>query len=440
MDRFRDLPTITQADINNPASLAMKLAALVENVRILCGTAGPASMHAVNRTGLQGIGLVDSDGNPTGAGGSGDIDLTPPPTPTGLAAGGGLTHLFVSWDAPTYTQGHGNGQTNIYGAKYPGTGALPTFADAVLIDSEVFGTDIAAIPSEPNTEWHVWAKFQSRDGVESVAPAGGTNGVVAHTGVDVKNLLDTLTNAALSPTSPYSRILFRADLFAVGPELEFNQEATPTGTAVGQLWYKPSTGVTQSWSGAAWTPFSVPLPFIINTRPTVINGVTIPAGVYMDSAFIYDLTAAVARMGIAWIDSAMIASLSASKLTAGSINVGAYIQSTGYTGSGHNEWRIDGNGTARFYDCIVYGTVYANAGSIGGISIYSNAIESSNYNGTSAGFRLDGTLGKLFAYSGEFGGTLAVKSAASGQRTEITNAGIKVFNSAGTEVITLGVF
>jgi hypothetical protein len=53
---------------------------------------------------------------------------------------------------------------------------------------------------------------------------------------------------------------------------------------------------------------------------------------------------------------------------------------------------------------------------------------------------LDGTLGKLFAYSGEFGGTLAVKSAASGQRTEITNAGIKVFNSAGTEVITLGVF
>lgn len=111
-------------------------------------------------------------------------DLTPPPTPTfsGSLATAGFANIFVQWDAAVYTQGHGNLQTNIYGAKYPGTGPLPTFSNAVLVGVAPQPDTIFVLPTELGTQWHIWIKFQSRDGVESVTPAGGANGSQATTG------------------------------------------------------------------------------------------------------------------------------------------------------------------------------------------------------------------------------------------------------------------
>ena len=59
--------------------------------------------------------------------------------------------------------------------------------------------------------------------------------------------------------------------------------------------------------------------------------VTISPGVYMDAAYIRNLNALVARLGTAVIDDAKIASLSVAKITAGSLAVGQYIESVGYT-------------------------------------------------------------------------------------------------------------
>lgn len=63
------------------------------------------------------------------------------------------------------------------------------------------------------------------------------------------------------------------------------------------------------------------LPFVVQTSDQVVNGVTIPKGVYMDAAYIKNLTAMVARLGTAWIDSAMIGSVDAGTVTVGTLNV-----------------------------------------------------------------------------------------------------------------------
>jgi hypothetical protein len=380
-----------------------------------------------------------------GTGGGYDPDPSPPDPITGLTAGAAISHHFLSFDVPNYPQGHGNAYTEIYGANYSGTGPLPVFTDAVLVGTIAGKGNFGAIPCQPGQTTHYWAGAVTVDGtrqVDGVGPSGGLNGVPATSAADMRAMLAALTAAALGTDGTYSRILFRADLFGVGPELDFNQEATPTATATNQLWFKPSTGVTTRWDGAAWSAFDVPLPFIVNTSPTVINGVTIPAGVYMDSAFIYDLTAAIARLGNAWIDNLMVANISVDKLTGNELQVGSFIQSNGYTGSGTNEWRIDSNGTARFVNGIFSGTITATAGAIGGISIFSNHIESSGYNGTTTGFRLDGALGKIFAYEGEFGGalvaatgsfvgTVQIGSSPLVSGTSMTGTGA-VFNPSGT--------
>lgn len=99
-----------------------------------------------------------------------------------------------------------------------------------------------------------------------------------------------LASTAVDGT-PTSEFAVRADRFWIAPPVNFSQESTPTGTATGQLWYKPSTGVTKTWDGATWQSFNTSLPFIVQTTPTTVDGVVVPAGVYIDTAYIKTLNA-----------------------------------------------------------------------------------------------------------------------------------------------------
>ena len=143
------------------------------------------------------------------------------------------------------------------------------------------------------------------------------------------------TGGSAAPTSSF---IVRADSFAV---------ASPSGP-----------GITPA------------VPFIVRTTPGTVNGVSYPAGVYMDSAFILDLTAAIARMGTAWIDDAKIATLSAAKLTVGDGTVGGDLKSTTFTaGSGSTPgtgWRLTPAGDFRASGATIYGTIYASAGVFAG--------------------------------------------------------------------------
>lgn len=202
-----------------------------------------------------------------------EADLTPPPTPTGLAVSAGISKLVITWDTPTFLQGHGYDRAIIYGATYSGTGPLPTFASAVeLIEAQ---GSVVAYATQPATEWHIWIKWKSVDGVLSSSPAGGTNGVSATTGQDVTLLLNALTAAASNPAAPYAKYAVRADLFYV----------------------ESSTGPTDASL------------FTVVSSPITVNGVSVPVGVYMNDAFIENGTIVNAKIGNAAIDNAKIANL-----------------------------------------------------------------------------------------------------------------------------------
>ena len=88
--------------------------------------------------------------------------------------------------------------------------------------------------------------------------------------------------------TPVSDFIVRADKFAI---------SSPAGPAVA-----PKT------------------PFIVTTTTTVVNGVSVPAGVYIDSATIQDGSIVNAKIGNATIESAKIASVNADKIVANSLS------------------------------------------------------------------------------------------------------------------------
>lgn len=116
----------------------------------------------------------------------------------------------------------------------------------------------------------------------------------------------------------------------------------------------------------------------IQTTPTTANGVTIPAGLYVDSAFITNVSALWGRFGTLVADSIQATAISASQLTAGNGVIGGSLKSSNYV-AGSSGWQLRPDGVAEFSGVIVRGTVYATSGTVGGWSIGSNFLRSSNY-------------------------------------------------------------
>lgn len=401
---------------------------------------------------IPGGGFVPGDGGPP--------DLTPPPNATGLVVLAGFSTLIVEWDEPHYTQGHGPAYVEVWAAQNSGT--PPTFADANLVGKEI--STIFAFPAGLNKTFHFWIKNVSRDGVAQTTPTGGTNGVAGTTAQDVELLLETLTGAIteselfnsladrinqIEPTAialavesstretetgelyaqytvkvdangyiagyglavtanngpPTSEFYIRADRFAVAPPTDFSQEDEPVAWAIGDIWYQPSTRNVKAWNGTVWDPFTVPIPFIVQTTATVENGVTIPPGVYMDAAYIKNLTAVYARFQQLVADDIAAAEISAAQLTAGSLVVGAYIRSTSYA-PGSQGWIIRADGTAEFSGVVVRGAVYASSGLIGGAVITDSYVCSSNYAAGTQGWKLNNASGSIEANSGLIGGAI----------------------------------
>lgn len=138
--------------------------------------------------------------------------------------------------------------------------------------------------------------------------------------------------------------------------------------------------------------------------PTVINGVTIPAGTYIKQAIIADATIARAKIQDLAVDNAKIADLNANKITAGSMQVGSYIQSSNFI-TGVQGWKIDAAGAVEF---------------------------------GSGTFR-----GALSGATGTFSGTVTASTfntATSGQRVELSSStnDLRIYNSSGTLVLTAG--
>ncbi len=220
-----------------------------------------------------------------------------------------------------------------------------------------------------------------------------------------------------------------ADRFSISAPNDYTQEATPTsGVTSGKVWYKPSTKQTFRYDGTQWAVFNPIVPFAVQATPTTINGVAVPAGVYMDAAFIKDGTISNAKIGNAAIDNAKIANLDAAKITTGFLSADR-IQ------AGTLDAKIANIDAA----VITSGTI--NTARIGNASIgfakIANDIQSTGYVAGSAGWKIDKS-GQMEMNNATFRGTIDVKSATSGARLQITNSVIKVYDASGTLRVKIG--
>jgi hypothetical protein len=335
MTARRDIPNIP--DAVDP-DLRRSLVRMREEMQLLLGYRGnDPAIRASTAGAIRGGGVTVIGGGGGGGGGvDPEEDLTPPPTPESFVATPGLNVIFLSWAGIGYTQGRGHKQAVIYGVqKLLSDATLPTFGDAQPVATAQNALTFYALPSDPSRRWHLWLKFETNDGVQSVSPAGGVNGATVQTGLDPSSMIAALTAAAENPAVPYGRLTLRGNLINV---------ADDTG---------------------AYSPV-----FNIVTSPITQNGVTVPPGVYISSLLVANGTIGTAQIGLAAIGDAQINTLSAAKFTGGEMRVGSFLQSTNYTsGPSGVGFRINADGTAELQAAYIRGQLVAGQINTTGLSI-----------------------------------------------------------------------
>lgn len=152
------------------------------------------------------------------------------------------------------------------------------------------------------------------------------------------------------------------------------------------------------------------------TSPTGgTNGVSATAGKIDGAQHVVALSIGTAQIAALAVTDAKIASLSADKLIVNSVAVGVGLQSTGFV-SGSFGFYLEAGGDSEFNNIVARGTIYATAGLIGGAVIASTYVQSTNYNGTGDGWKLDNANDKILA----------------GQITISNTGATRVFNTEAT--------
>ena len=330
-----------------------------------------------------------------------------PATPRNVQASGAIQNIIVTWDDPLY---NGHAYAEVWGSSTDNLG------EAVQVGMTPGAIFVDAVG--PSVIRYYWVRFVNVLGVQGAFNAvAGVQGV---TGPAVDYLLDTLagqiteselyndlngrideidggpggTTGLLSKYTikvdlaghvagygiaatdnngtPTSSFGVRADQFWVAPPSTVSATAPTTNLYVGYVWIDSgvSPSVTRYYNGTGWQTTQVKgaIPFVVQASPTTINGVAVPAGVYIDAAYIQNGTITNAKIGNAAIDDAKIVNLTAAKLTAGSIGVGSFIESTGFI-TGSQGWRIHGNGFAEFGAAAIRGQLTAAQINSNGLSI-----------------------------------------------------------------------
>ncbi|WP_120967907.1 host specificity factor TipJ family phage tail protein [Comamonas sp. lk] len=154
-----------------------------------------------------------------------------------------------------------------------------------------------------------------------------------------------------------------------------------TGTAEGEEGAKIAIAfATDAFSIASPDGVRKATPFYVQTSDQTLNGVLLPAGVYMDSARIGNVEAILGRFGTLFADKVQATAISASQLTAGNGVIGGTLKSSNYV-AGSSGWTLRPDGMAEFSGVIVRGTLYSTAGNIGGITINANGLNAGAFTG-----------------------------------------------------------
>ena len=281
-----------------------------------------------------------------------------PAQPQNFTAAGALQNIILTWDNPNYV-GHAHAEIyrsatdDVYTGTLIGTAPGRIFTDAVGYEQSYF----------------YWIRFVNDLGV--AGPYFSATGVFAQTGVEVARLLDvltgqitesqlftdlgtkinsidsfgtditdlttltnntattvqTLSSTVAGNTTSVQTLSTTVDGISGAYTVKIDNNGYVTGfglastandaTPFSEFAVRADRFYVASPSGPGITPI---IPFVVNTTTQTVNGVTVPAGVYMDAAYIKNGTITNAKIGNASIDNAKIASLSADKITAGTIS------------------------------------------------------------------------------------------------------------------------
>lgn len=307
---------------------------------------------------LVAAGLIKTDANGNVIS-TADLDLSIPPAPTGLTATGAMTNIIVQWNDPALVYKN-HAYAEVWAAQ------TNSFSGAVLVGQSA-GFVFAHAVGEDSTRYY-WIRFVSKAGI--MGPFNSVDGTMGQTAKNVAYLLDTL-NGALTTSQLTSALNSRINLIDAadsvpgsvaariktetdartsadsaisssvttlqttvnGNTTSIQTQATSINGLQGQYTVKVDNNGYVAGFGLASTlnnatpyaeftivadKFSIaPVatsasaadgsPFYYLTVPTVVDGVTVPAGAYMKTAYIADASITNAKIGAAAIDSAKIA-------------------------------------------------------------------------------------------------------------------------------------
>ena len=462
------LPTVTS---NIPRDLRLFL----DRLRDWVGAQGVSEL--VTPAYLQSVGLLDANFNPTAD--EGVFYATPPP-PTNLQVSTVEANALLTWDEPVYT---GHAYTEVWASDtndladanvvLTAPGSIGVYAmgrDRTLyfwvrfvnvVNHEgaynaVGGTVGTTLPKVDDlltalngaiTEAELFSTLGARinlidDPVTGIAATRATLTNDYYTSVSTDNAISsavsTLATTVNGNTAAISTQATSIDGLSAQYTVKVDNNGYVTGYGLASTLINgtpTSEFIVRADRFAISSPGEVEIaPFVVTTTPTTLNGVAVPAGVYMSEAFIKNGAITNAKIGNATIDDAKIVSLTANKITAGSLSAGSYIRSTNYI-AGSAGFNIPASGAAEFNNVTIRG-----GGSFGGAlsaatGTFAGALSAAT--GTFAGALSAATgtfTGDLSAATGTFSGSLNVASAASGSRMEITDDVIKVFDGSTLRV------
>ena len=353
--------------------------------------------------------------------------VEPPRPPTGLAGSGALASVIVSWDGPTYSghsyteiwaatqtseqvsasqaplasqailvgmtagdnfsHGIGSAATRYYWVKNVNQNGLASAFNATAGVAVTTGSDpayVLSVLSDQITTSQLHNDLETRidliDGAASLT--GSVNARVLAEASSRVSAIDTveakytikidngghISGYGLISTNnddgtPTSEFGVRADNFWVAPPTTVQATEPTSGLYKGYAWKDSDDNVTRYWDGSAFQTTPQTIPFAVRSANQTINGVTVPAGVYIDTAMIADAT----------ITNAKIGSLTADKITASLLNTVDFYGNT-----------IAGS-TIYLGGTVTYGTdAGGNNTSISGVSAPKIAM-----NNTGATFKVD---------------------------------------------------
>lgn len=402
-------------------SVRQFLTSLVEAVEVRLGRRGDPRDRAVTLRELITSGVASETKqayfDPNNYNGS-TVGFNPPSSfpesdqpyaPTSFTATGGYEVVNLFWD---YARYRGHSHTEIW-----------RHDSDVIGDAQLIGISSGTAYIDPigeSTTRYYWVRHVSTAGV--TGPFSSSAGTAVATASNVSQLLTTLSGAI---TTSELVTGLRDDVEAIpGLQSQYvvrvnaNNRVSGFGLASGADGTSSFAILADSFSVVNPDSNSDTIvPFTVQTSSTTIGGETVPAGVYMDTAFIRNGTIDSVKIADAAIDNAKISDLDAGKINAGTIST--------------SRLNIDGSTLTSTNGVLQVGSL--NAGLITAGTIDANDINVANLNannitsGSITSDRIDVT--DLLLPSG--GGTVSGSSIGAFDQTNIAQTKLVTSIGAG---------